>query len=97
MARRHGTDSKGRKLREEIIQEVWEKGKPVRGKDSDLYRRDVAGNVIYKPSHGKNSEMGWEVDHKRPVSKGGKDNLGNLQPLQTGENKDKGNEYPWKP
>lgn len=32
-----------------------------------------------------------------PLKKGGKDNLGNLRPLQTDENKDKGKEYPWKP
>ena len=41
--------------------------------------------------------MGWEVDHKNPVDKGGTDNLKNLQPLQTKENRTKGNKYPWKP
>jgi len=97
MSRRCGTDSRGHRFPEEVVQKVWEKGKPVRGKEPDSYRRDAAGNVIYKPSYGKDSDMGWEVDHKRPASKGGKDNLGNLQPLQTEENKDKGNEYPWKP
>ena len=97
MSRRHGANSKGRKFSEDVIQKVWDKGKPVRGKDPDLYRRDKAGNVIYGPSHGKDSDMGWEIDHKKPVSKGGRDKLGNLQPLQSDENKEKGNTYPWQP
>jgi hypothetical protein len=73
------------------------KGKKVPGKDPDLYRQDAAGNIIYRSSYGKKSEMGWEVDHKKPVDKRGPDNLRNLQPLQTDENKEKSNKYPWKP
>ena len=97
MGRRRGSSSKGRSFPKEVVQKVWEKAKPVRSKSPDLYRRDAAGNLIYGPSYGKNSDMGWEVDHKKPTSKDGKDNLGNLQPLQSEENKEKGNEYPWKP
>ena len=97
MSRKRGTNSKGRTFEEKVVEKVWKKGKVIRGKDSVLYRRDKAGNIIYKPSYGKNSDMGWEVDHKKPASKGGKDNLGNLQPLQSDENKEKSNEYPWKP
>ncbi|NQT55862.1 MAG: HNH endonuclease [Desulfobacteraceae bacterium] len=97
MARRRGADREGRKFDDERIQEVWERGKKIPGKDSVLYREDAAGNVIYRPSYGKNSEMGWQVDHKNPVDKGGTDNLRNLQPLQTEENKEKSNRYPWKP
>ncbi|MBU4258009.1 MAG: HNH endonuclease [Syntrophaceae bacterium] len=95
MTRRRGSDEKGRKFTEERVDEVWEKGKKIQGKDPNLYRRDSAGNEIYKPSHGKNTEVGWEVDHKKPVDKGGSDNLRNLQPLQTEENKEKGTKYPW--
>lgn len=94
MRRRRGSDAGGRKLSPERVDEVWEKGKNIFNKDPDLYRRDEAGNVIYKPSYGKDSDMGWEVDHKKPVDKGGTDNLRNLQPLQTDENREKGNKYP---
>lgn len=97
MGRRKGTSGAGRNFSDEVVNQVWQKGKPVRGKDSDLYRKDTAGNTIYRPSYGKNSEMGWQVDHKNPVSKGGSDHGRNLQPLQTEENREKGNEYPWKP
>jgi len=97
MGRRRGVSSQGRKFSDGVVDKVWNKGKRVPGKPPNLYRKDPAGNVIYKPSYGKNSTKGWEVDHKKPVSKGGKDSLGNLQPLQSKENKEKGNEYPWKP
>lgn len=97
MGRKRGADAGGRKFPDERIDQVWEKGNKIRGEDPDIYRRDAADNIIYKPSYGKDSDMGWQVDHKNPVDKGGTDNLRNLQPLQSEENKEKGNKYPWKP
>lgn len=70
---------------------VWQKGKTVRGKDPDLYRKDIYGNVMYKSSYGKNSPMGWEIDHSKAQSKGGTDHLNNLQPMNTKANRQKGN------
>ena len=35
--------------------------------------------------------MGWNIDHITPQSKGGSDNIRNLQALQTHTNKSKGN------
>ncbi len=71
--------------------DVWEKGQPIRGKTKELYRKDKFGNTMYKPSYGKSSPMGWEIDHSKPQSKGGTDHLNNLQPLNTTTNRQKGN------
>lgn len=73
--------------------QVWDKGKKIRGKNPNLYRKDALGNEIYYPSYGKNSEKGWEIDHSKPQSKGGTDHLNNLRPLKTKENRKKGNKY----
>ena len=75
---------------------IFKRAKRIVGKNPDLYREDAYGNVIHRNSYGRNSEMGWEIDHIRPVSKGGTDNIRNLQALQTGENRRKKDKYPYK-
>ena len=72
-------------------EQVWEKGNKVRGKDPDLYRKDDEGNMMYKPSYGKSSQMGWEIDHSKPQSEGGTDHLNNLRPLNTSANRGRNN------
>ena len=73
-----------------LIEEVWEKGKEVKGRDSDVWRKDTYGNKIRFGSYGTEGEFGWEIDHKNPKDKGGSDQLKNLQPLQWEENREKG-------
>jgi len=97
MSRREGTDENERVFTQDRIDEVWGRAATIRGKDPSLYRRDVAGNILYKPSYGSDTEMGWEIDHIKPVSRGGSDNLRNLQVLQVATNQSKGDIYPWKP
>ena len=46
---------------QERIDQVWEKGKVIPGKNPNLYRQDKLGNTMYKPSYGKYSEMGWNI------------------------------------
>jgi hypothetical protein len=72
------------------IDTVWEKGATIPGKDPALYRKDPAGNVIYKPAYGKQGPQSWEIDHKKPVAHGGPDTIKNKQPLQTQANREKG-------
>ena len=75
------------------IDAVWEKGKKIPKKDPNLYRKDNEGYVIFKTSYGKQSEMGWEIDHRNPISKGGTDSMRNKQPLHWRANRKKGDKY----
>jgi hypothetical protein len=78
---------------DERLNQIWDKGQPIEGKNPDLYRADKYGNTMYKPSYGKMSEMGWNVDHSKPQSLGGTDHLNNLQPMNSRANSSKGNKY----
>lgn len=75
-------------------QRVWDKARPIPGKNPNLYRRDRQGNTIYKPAYGRDSKMGWQVDHIWPKSRGGSNRRSNLQALQTRANKRKYNKLP---
>lgn len=78
-----------------VIQQVWDKGSIIPGKNPDVYRKDAYGNTLYYSSYGKHTAMGWQIDHKHPVSKGGSDSLRNLQPMQSHENLYKRDKYPY--
>ena len=75
------------------LDQIWDKGSTIRGKDPALYRKDKFGNTMYRHSYGKDSEQGWSVDHSKPQSKGGTDHLNNLQPMNSIANKKKGDTY----
>lgn len=49
-----------------LTEEVWEKAKEIRGKDSDVWRKDTYDNKIRFGSYGTEGEYGWEIDHKNP-------------------------------
>ncbi len=75
---------------EELIDKVWDKADEIRGKNPDLYRKDAYGNPIFRHSYGKNTEMGWQIDHIKAVAQGGSDNMRNLQALKSSINQSKG-------
>ncbi len=94
MERKCNTTMKGNNFSDKTIDEVWDKAIPVSWADKNIIRKDRCGATIYRASYGKASEYGWEIDHIKPVSKGGTDELSNLQPLHWANNRHKDDDFP---
>lgn len=67
---------------QEKLQKIWAKGRPIQGYDAGTWRHDVCGAVMKWSDYGQQTKTGWNVDHIRPASEGGGEDLPNLRPLQ---------------
>jgi hypothetical protein len=90
MSRFPSTNKLGKPFDAATIQAVWNKAE-INSKHAPL-RTDAFGSLIWKEAYGNiNSKLGWEIDHIKPVSEGGGDELENLQALQWENNRSKRN------
>ena len=96
MPRKPGTDCNGNQFSCEIKNKVWAKAKPISDKLSKSDEgKDMCNAFIKYSDYGNiSSSTGWEIDHIKPVSEGGTDDIDNLQPLQWKNNRGKGDNYP---
>jgi 5-methylcytosine-specific restriction endonuclease McrA len=94
--RKRGSDHRGQQFSDSVRRAVWQKARTVPGYDPMWFRVDMCGAYIRWELYGDTTPggAGWEIDHIRPVSQGGGDELGNLQPLQWENNRAKGDDYP---
>lgn len=68
------------KFTDEVVQEVWKKGKLLDDFDENVYRRDDYGAWIMSDEYGnRSSKFGWEIERIDP---NGGDEINNLKPVQ---------------
>ncbi len=92
MVRNRSTRRDGSAFDEATIEAVWKKGEiePI----YSGFRKDQCGASMHRSKYGKIEDWGWEIDHMKPISLGGSDDIDNLQPLQWENNRHKSDNYP---
>jgi 5-methylcytosine-specific restriction endonuclease McrA len=75
------------------INSAWIRATPIAGYDPSQWRRDEHGNAIHYSSYGTTGEYGWELDHRKPLSKGGSERQTNVRALHWKANRAKSDKY----
>lgn len=74
---------------EQLIQQVWEKGRGTGEVDTNVWREDECGAWISRPDYGKtDSDFGWKILNVTP---GAPETLENLRPFHHGNGYDLAN------
>ena len=93
--RKPNTRVSGKNFSKEEEQAVWKKAQST---DDPNVCFDICGQEIHFNKYGDTkSDYGWEIDHIKPIAKGGGDELDNLQPLYWKTNRLKGDNWPVNP
>ena len=95
--RSFGSDMYGRAFDGAVKMMVWEKAEVIPGRDPKTWRKDAYGNTIFFDDFNKGKQDAWEIDHIKPVAKGGTDAPVNLQPVHWLVNRKKGDNWPVRP
>jgi len=89
MFKQPNTDSSGKPFDEATIEAVWSKAAVSR--EHSPLRLDPYGALIWREGYGNtNSKLGWEIGYRTPLTRGGRDDVENLQPLQWENNRHNG-------
>ena len=94
MSRKPSTTTSGYFFTFFEVEAVWQKAQVYPGYNPRVYRKDRCGAWMKRSAYGTTGDYGWEIDHMRPVSRRGSDELDNLQPLHWRNNRGKGEDYP---
>jgi hypothetical protein len=92
VARESNTKTSGGSFSKATIRAVWKKA--IVDPGYTIFKKDRCGATIKRDDYGKTQIYGWEIDHIKPVAKGGTDDLGNLEPLHWENNRHKADDYP---
>lgn len=76
-------------------QMVWEKLSKIPNEDPSKFRYDGCGAKLkFDDYDNLNSDFGWNIDHKLPLSKGGNNHPLNLHALHYKNNEKKADNFP---